>query len=124
MHPPIVDQVVDFYYGLFDRIFSEPFRPRIAERLKRDAVIRQVQDSAGAASQSLTRFFLNEQLNEQQVANILGGFATLNDRLKLDDIANPSGWMRSFVPAARSPWLCRPTTAPSTRRTRCSRSSR
>lgn len=96
MHPPIVDQVVDFYYGLFDRIFSEPFRPRIAERLKRDAVIRQVQDSAGAASQSLTRFFLNEQLNEQQVANILGGFATLNDRLKLDDIANPNVTPETF----------------------------
>jgi len=86
----IVDQVVNFYYTFFDRIFSEPFRPRIPERLKRDAVIRQVQDSAGAASQSLTRFFLNAQLNEQQVTNVLHGFAALGDRLKLDDIANPT----------------------------------
>jgi len=86
----IVDQVVDFYYTLFDRIFSEPFRARITERLKRDAVIRQIQDSAGAASQSLTRFFLNEQLNERQVTNVLHGFAALGDRLKLDDIANPT----------------------------------
>lgn len=90
MSTPIVDQVVDFYYALLDRIFSEPFRLRIPERLKRDAVIRQVQDSAGAASQSLTRFLLNEQLTEQQVANILAGLATLGDRLRLDDIANPN----------------------------------
>jgi hypothetical protein len=43
MPPSIEDQVVDFYYTLFDRIFSEPFRLRIEQRLKRDAVIRQVQ---------------------------------------------------------------------------------
>jgi hypothetical protein len=90
MEPTIVDQVVDFYYVLFDRIFSEPIRPRIAERLKRDAVIRQVEDAAGAASQSLTRFFLNRQLSEQQVADILDGFTTLRNLLKLDDIANPN----------------------------------
>jgi hypothetical protein len=90
MNTPIVDQVVGFYYALFDRIFSVPFRPRIPERLKRDAVIRQVQDSAGAASQSLTRFFLNEQLSDEQIANILKGLAALGDRLKLDDIANPN----------------------------------
>jgi hypothetical protein len=59
MPPSIEDQVVDFYYALFDRIFSESFRLRIDQRLKRDAVMRQVQDSAGAASQSLTRFFRN-----------------------------------------------------------------
>jgi len=90
MRAPIVDQVVDFYYAFFDQIFSEPFRSRIAERLRRDAVIRQVQDSAGAASQSLTRFFLNEQLTEDQVASILAAFARLQDKLTLDDIANPN----------------------------------
>ena len=81
MPPSIDDQVVDFYYALFDRIFSEPFRLRIEQRLKRDAVIRQVQDSAGAASQSLTRFFLNEQLSEEQVADVLSGFSALRDLL-------------------------------------------
>lgn len=90
MSNQIVDQVVDFYYALFERIFSDSSRPRIVERLKRDAVIRQVQDSAGAASQSLTRFFLNEQLTQEQVAGILDGFATLCDQLKLSDIANPN----------------------------------
>jgi hypothetical protein len=89
MPTSIVDQVVDFYYALFDRIFSEPFRPRIAERLKRDAVLRQIQDSAGAASQSLTRFFLNVLLNEQQVADVLGGFAKLQDLLKLGCHSQP-----------------------------------
>jgi hypothetical protein len=82
--------VVDFYYELFDGIFSEPFSPRIHERLKRDAVIRQIQDSAGAASQSLTRFFLNMQLSEQQVADVLAGFEGLRDLLQLDAIANPN----------------------------------
>lgn len=88
MPTPIVDQVVDFYYALFNRIFCETFRLRISERLKRDAVLRQVQDSASAASQSLTRFFLNEQLTEQQVAEILAGLGPVGDLLKLEDIAN------------------------------------
>jgi hypothetical protein len=102
----IVDQVVDFYYTFFDRIFSEPFRARIAERLKRDAVIRQVQDSAGAASQSLTRFFRNEQLNKQQVADMLDGFATLGNRLKLDDIANPNVTPETLVDALLADLPC------------------
>ncbi len=90
MNIPIDDQVVDFYYVLFDRIFSEPFRSRIADRVKRDGVIRQVEDSAAAASQSLTRFFLNQQLTEQQVTDLLDSFARLRELLKLDDIANPN----------------------------------
>jgi len=85
----IVDQVIDFYYVLFEHIFAAPFQSRITDRLRRDAVVRQVQESAGAASQSLTRFFLNQQLTEQQTAAILHGFATLPGRLKLDDVANP-----------------------------------
>lgn len=106
MNTSIVDQVVDFYYALFDRIFSETFRPRIAERLKRDAVIRQVQDSAGAASQSLTRFFLNERLTEQEVANVLESFAALGGRLKLDDIANPNVTPEAVVNALLSELPC------------------
>lgn len=84
----ILDRTVDFYYDLFNRIFSEPFRSRISDRLKRDTVIRQVQESAAAASQSLCRFFLNEQLTEQQVGEILGAYARLPGCLKLDNIAN------------------------------------
>jgi hypothetical protein len=31
MDTPIVDQVVDFYYALFDRVFSDSFRPQIKD---------------------------------------------------------------------------------------------
>lgn len=87
MPDPIVDQVID--YALFEHIFAAPFQNRITDRLRRDAVVRQIQESAGAASQSLTRFFLNQQLTEQQTAAILGGFATLPGRLKLERCQSP-----------------------------------
>lgn len=90
MPSSIPDQVIDFYGTPFDHIFSDSFRSRINERLKRNAVLRQVQEAADAASQSLTRFFSNERLNEQQVIRLLEGFALLGDRLKLSDIANPN----------------------------------
>ena len=48
---PIEEQVIEFYYDLFDRIFTQPFSRGITQRLKRDAVKRQVEESAGAASQ-------------------------------------------------------------------------
>jgi NACHT domain len=85
----IDEQVIDFYYELFDRIFTQPFRPKIKERLRRDAVARQIQEAAGAASQALARFFLSEQLSEKQVADILHGFTSLYDLVSLEDIANP-----------------------------------
>lgn len=91
------EQVIDFYYGLFDRIFTQPFRPKIKERLRQDAVARQVQEAAGAASQALTRFFLSEQLTEQQVAGILLGFLSLHDLIRLDDIANPNRTPEALV---------------------------
>ena len=90
MLPSIEDQVVEFFNVLFERIFSERFRPRIAQRIKRNAVLRQVQEAADAASQSLTRFLLNEQLTEQQTADTIEGLTTLTDRLTLDDIDNPN----------------------------------
>jgi len=85
MPASIDEQVIDFCQGLFRRVFSGPFRPRIPERLKRNAVIRQVEESADAASQSLTRFLLNEQ-----VATVLAGFTRLGDLLQLSDVANPN----------------------------------
>jgi len=90
MLPSIEDQVVDFYEELFDRIFSEPFRSRIERRLRSKEVIRQVEASADAASQSLSRFFLNQQLTEKQVADILKGFARLGELITLENIANPN----------------------------------
>jgi hypothetical protein len=85
----IDEQVIDFYYQLFDRIFTQPFRPKIKERLRRDAVARQVEEAAGAASQALARFFHSEQLGEKQVAEILHGFTSLFDVVSLEHIANP-----------------------------------
>ncbi len=90
MTSAIADQVIDFYSGLFDHIFSRPFQLRINDRLKQKAVLRQVDGAADAASQSLTRYYLNEQLTEQQVARLLSGFAGLTTRIKLDDITNPN----------------------------------
>lgn len=84
------DEVIDFYDSLFGRIFSVPFRAQIADRLKEKAVLRQVEESADAASQSLIRLLQNERLNSQVATGILGGFARLADRIALDDIANPN----------------------------------
>ena len=57
METPIGDQVGEYFDTLFDRIFGEPFRAKITERLRRKAVLRQVDESADAASQSLARLF-------------------------------------------------------------------
>src|SRR5262245_24131582 len=97
MPAPIDDQMVDFFQALFDAIFSAPFRSRIKERLKRNQVIRQIEEAADAASQSLNRFFRNEQLTEEQVACVLGSLAPIGDRLSLDDIANASVTPESIV---------------------------
>src|SRR5271157_4433960 len=97
MPGPIDDQMVDFFQNLFNAIFSEPFRGRIKERLKRNQVIRQVEEAADAASQSLTRFFRNEQLTEAQVASVLESLSPLADRLSLDRIASASVTPESLV---------------------------
>ena len=93
----IDEQVIDFYYELFDHIFTQPFRPLIRERLRKDAVARQVEEAAGAASQALTRFFVSEQLTVQQVTAILGGFRPLSRVIKLPDIANPNRTPEALV---------------------------
>jgi hypothetical protein len=97
MQSPIDDQMVDFFQSLFDAIFSEPFRVRIKERLKRNQVIRQVEEAADAASQSLTRFFRNERLTEAQVASVLESLSPLAGLLSLDRISNASVTPESLV---------------------------
>jgi hypothetical protein len=64
MHGPIDDQMVDLYQNLFGFIFSEPIRGLISQRLKRNVMIRQVEEAADAASQSLTRFLSSDQLTD------------------------------------------------------------
>ncbi|MFY9571249.1 MAG: hypothetical protein WAV20_07630 [Blastocatellia bacterium] len=90
MSTAIADQVVGFFDELFGRVFSDAFRPNIRDVLRRKAVVRQVEEAADAASQSLTRFFRNQQLTEQQAANILEGFAPLSSSLTLEQISNPN----------------------------------
>jgi hypothetical protein len=70
MEQRIDNLVVEFFDGLFQRVFSDKFETRISQRRKLQEVTRQVQESADAASQSLTRFFLNQQLKEEQITII------------------------------------------------------
>jgi hypothetical protein len=88
MHAAIDDQLVDYFQNLFKAIFSKPFGQEIKERLKRNLVSRQVEEAADAASQSLTRFFRNEQLDEAQVACVLASLSPLAELLSLDRIAS------------------------------------
>lgn len=86
----IDDQVLDFYDGLFGKIFSEPFRQRINERRRLSPVIRQVEESTEAASSSLTRFFLSQKLSDEIVKNILESFSGISNFLVLENISNPN----------------------------------
>jgi hypothetical protein len=90
MPSSIDDRVLEFHGQLFDSLFSDPFRDKISELRKRNEVIRQVETAADAASSSLTRFFLNQQLNKSDVQCILTGFETVGELLQLEDIANPN----------------------------------
>src|SRR5258708_273282 len=105
----ILDQTVDYYYDLFDKVFAKPLGAGIPERLKRDAVIRQVQEAAAAASQSLARFFISNKLSEPKVKEILGGFSLLGSKLGLEQIANPNRPAESIVDVLLAELPC-PTT--------------
>jgi hypothetical protein len=85
----LTDQVVDFYNALFGKIFFDPFRTRIRERRRRDAVERQIEEAASAASQSLERFLVSQQLAPEQAECILGGLSAMAGGLSLERIANP-----------------------------------
>lgn len=97
METSIGDQVGEYFETLFDRIFGEPFRAKITERLRRKAVLRHVDESADAASQSLVRLFENFQLTPEQVGAVLGGFAELPRRIGPEEIANPNRTPESIV---------------------------
>ncbi len=97
MQLSIVDQVGGFFDALFEHIFSEPFRGQIADRLRRKAVLRQVDESGDAASQSLTRLFQNFELSQEHVAAVLEGFADLPGLIRPEEIANPNLTPESIV---------------------------
>lgn len=89
-HQPIAEQVIGFFTAHFERIFSDPFRLAIPEILRRKAVLRQVDESADAASQSLTRLLINEQLNNSEATYLLQGLEPAVAALDLERIANPN----------------------------------
>jgi hypothetical protein len=97
MPASIVDQVVDFHANLFERIFTERFRPAISDRLRRNAVARQISEAADAASQSLSRFFLNQQLSPSEVTDLLAGLEALGNLLDLERVSNPNVTPESVV---------------------------
>jgi hypothetical protein len=86
----IEEKVLSFYYHLFDSIFCEQFRPKIESPLKRDAVARQIRECAAAASQTLTRLFVNERVGILQVGEILAGLEDLGKILKFEQIRRPN----------------------------------
>ena len=97
MQVSIDDQVVDFYESLFRSIFSDPFSSKIPDRLKRNEMFRRVEESADAASQSLTRFFLTQELTNKQADSVLAGLAGIPEHLSLEDISNPNITPESVV---------------------------
>ena len=88
MSVSVEDQVVEFFAALFESIFSEPFRAGIAEKRKSRAVLRQVDEAADAASQSLCRFISNERLSAARAALVLEGLRPLGDLLTLEDLSS------------------------------------
>jgi len=93
----IEEQVVEFYYGLFDAVFSQRFRPEISRRIQRDAVIRQVEECAAAASQTMTRLFVGERLSSQEVTDIVTGLSPLGERVSPDCVSNPNISMEALA---------------------------
>ncbi|HVT18655.1 MAG TPA: NACHT domain-containing protein [Thermoanaerobaculia bacterium] len=99
MSASTLDQVVDFCQTLFRQLFSQPFQGQIADRLRRNQVVRQVEGAADAASQSLARLLSHQRLGEEEVAAVLGGMAPLGEILKLEDLANPNMTPEAMVPS-------------------------
>ncbi|MFN8634032.1 MAG: NACHT domain-containing protein [Chloroflexota bacterium] len=89
MAASIEDQVVDYFQRLFSRLFGEPFSARLADqRLRRNAVLRQVDESADAASEALTRLFLNREIPADDVESLLQTIEAASDHLTADELTN------------------------------------
>ena len=108
MESAVVEQVIAFYQILFSRVFADPFRSRVADPFRRNAVVRQIGESGDAASQSLARLFLNEQLTEREVSDILGAWERLAELLPLERVANPNALPETVVDSLLPPLPCPP----------------
>ena len=78
--PALVDQVLDYYYDLFDGVFANRFGPEIPDRIKRDQMTDRVKTAGRAASESLIRYLQRRRVSNAMVAEILGGFASTDPR--------------------------------------------
>ena len=106
MAASIEDQVVDYFHRLFDRLFGAPFSERLADqRLKRNAVLRQVEESADASSQALTRFFLNREIPPDEVELVLDDLETIGKLLSAGYLTNslvaPESVVAQLIGSAR-----------------------
>lgn len=84
------DQVVEFYYDLFEGVFWNNLKTQIDDLRRRRAVRRALEESADASSQSLSRFLLNRRVDSQEVGEMLGALARLAQWLELEAITNPN----------------------------------
>ena len=103
----IENLVIDYFAELFDHIFSAPFHGEINERRKQNIVKRQVEESADAASLSLTRLFINKDVSEQEISEMMESLSRLKDILKIEQIANanlaPESLVTEILPKAPCP---------------------
>lgn len=105
--PDIENHVIDYFAELFDHLFSTPFHGEIKERRKQNIVKRQVEESADAASLSLTRLFINKEMCEQEISEMMASLLKLKDILEIDQISNsnltPESLVSDILPKAPCP---------------------
>jgi energy-coupling factor transporter ATP-binding protein EcfA2 len=88
--PTLVDQVLDFYYDLFDGVFGNRFAPEISNRIKRDQMRDRVKTAARAASESLIRYLQRRRISGTMIGEILSGLRALTHQISSDAIGNPN----------------------------------
>jgi len=93
----VEDQVVEFFNILFGRLFSGPFGDKIDGLMKRRAMIRQIEGAADAASQSLTRFFINQKFTEKHVSHIIRGLEIPTGKIEFGHIISPYDTPETYV---------------------------
>ena len=79
MSDRIDDLTVDFFQALFGRVFSDPLTGDASSRERR-RIQRRVEETADAASKSLSRFLVNRQTPPDVAEVLLDGLSRLGDR--------------------------------------------
>lgn len=94
---PIEDQIVDHYQVLYEALFFTPFADEISSRIQRNAVRRQIESAADAASRALTRFFTLQEISAEVVDEMLAAIEPLQERLTMERVTNPNVTPESLV---------------------------